>query len=265
MGQKQFLFTPTKSPARSPAKGMVMNLPHPQKFLLPFLIGVVLVPIALAETVSAKNDSLALPQTDSVDQIGGRLRSPFLLAQQSNFSSFFEDGRLLNENRLRRQPPNPTIPVAQNSQFWQPIFFRSGGFSFWMPPGTLSEESVVLPTSVGTVNFRTLAANSDTSRYVVGYAEQLTPEQLKNPQFLLVAIANKVVPSSKFTLVRNQAVTQAGVQGRELTYQSATEVIVFRAFLRQNTGYVIGARSPKSAGVPSRQTTTFLNSFEFLS
>jgi hypothetical protein len=244
-------------------------MPHPPKILLPILMGVVLVSIALPETASAKNavqnGSLALPQTDAVDRMGEMPRSPYLLSQQSNFTSFFEEGRLLNENRLRRQPPDPTIPVAQDSQFWQPIFFRAGGFSFWMPPGTLSEDRVMLPTQFGKVSFRTLAANAETSRYVVGYAEQLTPEQLKNPQFLLVAIANKVVPSPKFTVVRNRSITQAGVQGRELTYQSATEVIVFRAFLRQNTGYVIGARSPKSAGVPSRQTTIFLNSFEFLS
>ncbi len=243
---------------------MVMTMPHLQKFLLPILMGVVLVPIALSKTASAKNDLPAVPQTQSVDQMGGTPRSPVLLAQQSNFSSFFDDGRLLNENQLRRQPPDPTIPVAQNSQSWQPIIFRSGGFSFWMPPGTLSQETVVLPTRFGDVSFRVVAANSDNSRYVIGYAEQLTPEQLKNPQFLLVAIANKVVPSQKFTLVRNQSITQGGVPGRELTYQSDSEVIVFRAFLRRSTGYVIGARSPKSEGVPPRKTTIFLSSFEFL-
>ncbi|UIE39073.1 hypothetical protein [Leptodesmis sichuanensis] len=244
---------------------MIMMMLHPPKSLLSILMGAILVPVVLAEVASAKNDLLPVPQTPSIDRMGGTLRSPLLLAQQSNFASFFEEGRLLSENQLRRQPPDPTLPVDQNSQFWQPIIFRSGGFSFWMPPGTLTQETVVLPTRFGNVSFRAVAANSANSRYVVGYAEQLTPEQLKNPQFMLVAIANKVVPSQKFTLVRNQAVTQGGIQGRELTYQSDTEVIVFRAFLRGNSGYVIGARSPKSAGVPSRQTTLFLNSFEFLS
>lgn len=242
-----------------------MTILHLPKSLFSILIGAVLVPVVVVKTASAKTDSLALPPVNSGVQLVPMLRSPVLLAQQSNFSSFFEDGRLLSENQLRRQPPDPTLPVDQNSQFWQPIVFRSGGFSFWMPPGTLSQETVVLPTRFGNVSFRAVAANSANSRYVVGYAEQLTPEQLKNPQFMLVAIANKVVPSQKFTLVRNQAITQAGVQGRELTYQSDTEVIVFRAFLRQNTGYVIGARSPKSEGIPPRQTTIFLNSFEFLS
>lgn len=234
-----------------------------KKPFLPILISVFLVPLSQPELAHAKQKPLGLPPVNSDGPLLPTPRSPVLVAQQSNFSSFFEDGRLLNENQLRRQPPDPTIPVAQNSQTWQPIFFQAGGFSFWMPPGTLTQETVVLPTRFGDVSFRAVAANSANSRYVVGYAEQLTPEQLKNPQFMLVAIANQVVPSPKFTLVRNQTVTQAGIQGRELTYQSDTEVIVFRAFLRDKSGYVIGARSPKSAGVPSRQTTIFLNSLSF--
>ena len=242
-----------------------MTMLHSKKTLFPILIGAVLVPLALAETTAAKNDALTLPRLNSIVQIVPTPRSPVLLAQQSNFASFFEEGRLLNENRLRRQPPDPTLPVAKDSQFWQPIFFRAGGFSFWMPPGTLSEERVVLPTRVGEVSFRTLSANSENSRYVVGYADQLTDEQLKNPQSLLNAITNQVISAQKFTLIRNQPITQGGVQGRELIYQSDTEVIAFRAFLQRNNAYVIGARSSKSEGVPPRKTTIFLSSFEFLS
>lgn len=236
-----------------------------QKSLLPILIGAVLVPVALAEAASARTDSLRLPPVNSDVRVVPVMGSPILLAQRSNFTGFFEEGRLPSENRLRRQPPDPTIPVALNSQAWQPIFFRSGGFSFWMPPGTLGEATIVLPTEVGEISFRTLAANSDNAQYVVGYAAQLTNDQLKSPQVLLTAITNKVIASSQFTLVRNQPITQGGAQGRELIYQSNTEVIAFRAFLRRNTAYVIGARSPKSEGTPSRKTTIFLNSFEFLS
>lgn len=242
-----------------------MPMLYPQKSLLPILMGVFLVPIALVEKASAHPDSLALPQVNFSVQMEQTVRSPILLAQQSNFSNFFEDGRLLSENQLRRQPPDPTIPVAQNSQFWQPIIFRAGGFSFWMPPGTLSEERIMLSTQVGAVSFRTLAANSDNDRYVVGYADQLTDEQLKNPQSLLAAITNRVISARKFKLIRNQPITQSEIQGRELLYQSDTEVIVFRVFLKRNQAYVIGARSPKSEAIPARKTTLFLSSFEFLS
>lgn len=236
-----------------------------KKSLLLIPISVLLVPTLFAETVFARTVPLVLSEMSGIDRITPVPRSPILLAQRGNFTSFFEEGRLLLENELRRQPPDPIIPVVQNSQGWQPVFFRSGGFSFWMPPGTLSEATVELPTQVGEINFRTLTANSDNAQYVVGYANQLTNDQLKNPQSLLTAITNKVVSAQNFKLVRNQPITQGGVQGRELLFQSDTEVIVFRAFLRQNTGYVIGARSLRSEGVPSRKTTIFLSSFEFSS
>ena len=240
-------------------------MPNFYTLLLSILTGMVLIPTFLAEEVSAKVVSSASPQTSSISPRAQMPRSRILLAQNSNFNSFFEEGRSLSENRLQRQPPDPTIPVAQNSRSWQPVFFRAGGFSFWMPPGTLSEERVVLPTQAGEVSFRALSANSDTARYVVGYADQLTSEQRKNPQELLTAITNKVIASQKFTLVRNQPITQGGIQGRELLFQSDTDVIVFRAFLRRNNAYIIGARSPKSGGIPPRQTTIFLNALEFLS
>lgn len=243
----------------------VMIMQPSKKFLLPLLISIFLVPLFQSESTSAKTAPLALPQVNSGVRLLPTLRLPALLAQQSSFTSFFEEGRLPSENRLHRQPPDPTIPVAQDSQFWQPIFFRAGGFSFWMPPGTLSEDRVVLPTQVGAVSFRTLTANSDNARYVIGYADQLTSDQLRNPRSLLTAITNRAITAQKFTLIRNQPITQGSVQGRELLYQSDTEVIVFRAFLRRSSAYVIGSRSPKSGGVPPRQTTIFLNSFEFLS
>lgn len=233
------------------------------KSLFPALISILLVP-GLAVKVSAKNSLLTAFEVNPSVQVTLPLRSPTLLAQQSNFSSFFEDGRLLSENQLRRQPPDPTLPVDKDSQFWRPIIFRAGGFSFWMPPGTLTEETVVLPTQVGAVSFRTLAANSENSRYLVAYAADLTNDQLKNPQALLDAIVNRVISAKNFTLAQNRPITLSGTNGRELSFQSDTDRILFRAYLNGNRAYVVGARSPKSEGNPSRKTTHFLSSFQFL-
>ncbi len=192
-------------------------------------------------------------------------RSPYLLAQQSNFSSFFEDGRMLSENQLQRRPPAPNLPIDQNSQFWQPVIFRAGGVSFWMPPGLLTEETVVLPTQVGSVSFRTLAANAKTSRYLVAYAADLTDTQLSNPQALLGAIIDRVVRDSKFKLTQTRPMTLSGSQGRELSFKSDTDVITFRAYLNGNRAYVIGARTPANEGTSSRKMMAFLNSLQFLS
>lgn len=187
-----------------------------------------------------------------------------LIAQQSSFTSFFEEGRVRSEDRLRlQQPPDPALPVAQKSNFWQPVIFSAGGCSFWLPPGILSEETVLLDTSVGRLSFRTLASNSDNARYVAAYAEQLTKSQVENPQALLRAIRDKVAPVDKFQLKSDTPITLNKYPGRELTLQSAKEIITFRAYLVEQRVYILGAKYP-NASTLSKRVAGFLNSFQLL-
>jgi len=242
---------------------IIMAILRSPKHLRHILVGLCLTPVLFTAKASAI-DTPSLSKSVFSAQLTPSLRSPYLLAQQSNFASFFEDGRLLSENQLRKQPPDPALPIDRDAKFWQPIIFKAGGCSFWMPPGTLTEEAVVLPTQVGEVSFRTVAANSENSRYLVAYAAKLSNKQLKNPQALLDAIVARVISAQNFTPMENRSITLDGSKGRELSFQNATDVIVFRAYLNQNRAYVIGSRAPKSKGVPSRETTAFLSSFQFL-
>ena len=69
--------------------------------------------------------------------------------------SFFESGRLTSEDRLSFQnPPDGVIPLRNQSNSWQFIVFRQGGVSFWMPPGILTEDEVLLATTLGDISFR---------------------------------------------------------------------------------------------------------------
>ena len=182
-----------------------------------------------------------------------------------DFSSFFETGRLRSEDRiLFQKPPSDVIPVTEKSSSWQFIIFKAGGCSFWMPPGVLTEEKVVLETKVGQLSFRTLASNSEESRYVVGYAESLTDEQVKNPQVLLEAISNKAVPSDEFKLKEKQSVTIDSYPGQELTFEDADESITIRFYLVGERIYALGVRHPKDAPEP-RKTRAFLNALQLLS
>ncbi len=201
--------------------------------------------------------------------LGGPATSPsatrpsaFLIAQQNNFSSFFEDGRLRSENQLRR-PADPTIPVSPSSTAWQFIIFEQGNVSFWMPPGTLKQGSTVLNTSVGTLDFRTLSSNSATGLYVAAYAAQPSTLQLRNPLLLLDAMRERVAPSSQFTLESERNLTLNGNPGRELIYTSKTEQVAFRAYLINQQIYAWGVRYPIGAS-NSRSVTAFLNSFSML-
>jgi hypothetical protein len=160
-----------------------------------------------------------------------------------NRQSFFETGRLRSDDTLWfRSPPDGIIPIREQSNAWQLVVFREGGVSFWMPPGALSREDVTLTTSLGDLNFQTLDSSQATRRYVAGYAPNLTPQQVKNPQILLDALQQRVAPSDQFKLTNDRRVTLDSYPGRELTFRSAEETIIFRAYLVQDRAYVMGIR-----------------------
>jgi len=182
----------------------------------------------------------------------------------SDFNNFFQEGRLPSENRLRVQSPsNPQITVDKESKYWQYVIFSAGNCSLWMPPGAMSTENVVLNTDVGKLSFRTLASNTDNSRYVAAYAEQLTPPQLANPKALLQAVRNRVAPSEKFQLKSERAIALSTYPGRELTLQSADETITFRVYLVQKRLYALGTKYANASPL-SKQVDAFLNSFQLL-
>lgn len=188
-----------------------------------------------------------------------------LPAYSSDFSNFFESGRLRSEDRIIfRAPPSEVIPVRQSSRSWQFIVFQSGGFSFWMPPGILTEETVSLDTSLGAVSFRTLAANAEDRRYVVAYADKLTQAQLNSPQVLMEAIRDRVAPANQFQLKQERQIAIKQYPGREFTLENAKEIIIFRAYLVRDKVYVLGVHAPKANQLP-RQTQAFLNAFQLLS
>lgn len=247
---------------------------HYRQQMLATLTGVAILivgslPLLAATDIPSKNRTGLVSATSKLNTRSRvspirTFNSEEIIAQQSSFTSFFEEGRLRSEDRLRlQQPPDSAIPVKQKSNFWQPVIFTAGGCSFWLPPGILSEETVLLDTSAGKLSFRTLASNSDNARYVAAYAEQLTKSQLENPQALLSAIRNKVAPADKFQLKSDTPIALNKYPGRELTLQSAKEIITFRAYLVEQRVYVLGARYPNASDL-SRRVAGFLNSFQLL-
>jgi hypothetical protein len=187
------------------------------------------------------------------------------LGDSLDFNTFFQQGGTRTEDTLTLTPkskPDPALPVNPNSQFWQYLVFRSAGASLWMPPGTLSEESIVLKTASGAVNFRAIAANTKEGRYVAAYAPTLTPEQLANPDKLFKAVLEQV-SAGKFQVKQNKSLTWQQRSGREVLLQNSAETIVFRIFLSDRKIYALGVRYP-GVKEPSRQVNGYLSSFQFL-
>lgn len=185
------------------------------------------------------------------------------LSRSIDFNTFFQEGQPRSQDTLILTPKQkPALPVTPNSQFWQYLVFRSAGLSLWMPPGTLSEENIVLNTASGSINFRAIAANAKDGRYVAGYAPNLTPTQLADPDKLFKAISEQI-SAGKFATKQNRALTWQERSGREVMLQSNSETIVFRVFLSEQKAYALGVRYP-GLKPPSREVNGYLSSFQFL-
>ncbi len=178
--------------------------------------------------------------------------------------SFFESGRLTSEDRLSFQnPPNDVIPIRNQSNSWQFIVFKKGGVSFWMPPGILTEDEVLLATTLGDINFRSLTSHGENQEYIAAYAQSLTDKQVKNFDSLLEAIKNEVPPEKNFRLTGERSIFLDKNPGKELTFSNQEEIIILRLYMVQNRLYALGVRYPKSI-TDTRSSRTFLNGLELL-
>ncbi len=181
--------------------------------------------------------------------------------------SFFETGRLSSEDRIMfTSPPRGVMSPRENSRSWQFIIFKEGGISFWMPPGALTDESVMLNTKLGDLSFRTLSSNSEDRRFVVAYAHSLTEEQIRQPEAILSAIQNKVAPEAQFKLTDTQMIKLNEFPGIEFSYEGIKgidEAIIVRAYLVNQKVYVLGVRYPTEKP-EERQTRSFLNALQLL-
>lgn len=178
--------------------------------------------------------------------------------------SFFESGRLTSEDRLLFQnPPDGVIPVRNQSNSWQFIVFKKGGVSFWMPPGILTEDEVLLATTLGDISFRSLSSHDKDQEYIAAYAQNLTDKQVDNFDTLLEAIQAEIPPEKDFRLTEEKAIVLDKNLGKELTFANQNEIITLRIYQVKNRLYALGVRYPKSI-TDTRSIQTFLNGLELL-
>ncbi|HEY9641458.1 MAG TPA: hypothetical protein V6C57_13305 [Coleofasciculaceae cyanobacterium] len=177
---------------------------------------------------------------------------------------FFDEGQEQLEreiNRLQQQQPNLTLPVEPSpQQQWQPLVSRAGGFAVWMPPGTMTEETKILETSIGTLKFDVLASNLDAERYVAAYAPYEGEDQ--DADTILTALNDAIASRTKFNVKSNRAISLGNYSGRELILASSDQQITLRTYLVQRQLYVLGASGSDSHD--NAKIATFFNSFQLL-
>lgn len=195
------------------------------------------------------------------------ITKPALMAQSpnQNLSSFFQTGRPRSEDTLRFQSPPSGVPrLRTNSTSWQFIVFSQGNVSFWMPPGILAHDQVVInTTTAGDLTFQTLASTDGDYRYVAAYAGGLTPEQINDPTALFEAMRERVAPAETFSLTNERPMTLGNYQGSEFTFANDTESVVFRTYLVGNQIYAMGVMQPLNSP-RDNAARTFLNALQFV-
>lgn len=185
-----------------------------------------------------------------------------------NRPDFFEQGQQQLDEEIRElQKPStqnsPLLTIEENSQKWQPLLIKAGGFSLWAPLGVLSQEIKTLSTPQETFNFQVLAIQSGPSRFVAAFTQSLTPSQLQEPDLLLTRVGDAIKKGSPFQIKRDREFSLSGYPGRELTLNQGNETIILRLSLINQRLYVLGVS--QSGGVTlSPAAIAFFNSFHLL-
>jgi hypothetical protein len=187
-----------------------------------------------------------------------------IIAQQNDFASFFEEGRLRSENRLQfNRPSHPAISIDPKGRSWQLVVFREGNCSFWMPPGVLSQETLILDTQAEQLSFRTLSSSSNQGRYMAAYAPNLTKAQRNSPELIFNAIKDKITSANQFRLKQENVLKLSKYPGKEFLFENKNQAIAVRTYLIEGKVYTLGVQYPKT-NAPTQAVNGFLSSFELL-
>ena len=177
---------------------------------------------------------------------------------------FFEESQQNLDSEIQRfqqERPAPGFSLDGGFMAWQPAIFRDGGFSVYVPTGVLTEESELLETAEGELDFDVFAVHSSTTRFVVAYADR--PEERAENQELLDTLREAVIESTEFEVGLEADAELEGVPGRELQLFDAEESITGRIFLAEDRIYLVGVRQLKAVESASL-AATFLDSFNLL-
>lgn len=177
---------------------------------------------------------------------------------------FFEDGRQQFEGEIQRlEKPTPQSVLTVNSENfqWQNWIFREGGFSIWVPRGTITEETEVLEAPRRDIDFQIFASHLPTSWFAIAYSENLAPTQLENPEEILAKVRDRIIEKMGLELASDRPLNLRNYPGRELILQNSEERIAFRIYLAKKRLYVLGGSQPLS-GELSQAIAAFFDSFQ---
>ncbi|OAB56779.1 hypothetical protein AY599_27795 [Leptolyngbya valderiana BDU 20041] len=142
---------------------------------------------------------------------------------------------------MDRQQSNPSpLTVSGENLSWQRVVLREGGFSIWLPQGTVVQETETVETSAGTVEFEILATQLEFSRYVAAYSELFDFSQLGSEAEVLEKVRDRLVErESNFEMTSDRNTSVGGLAVKDLRFENEEETISFRLILDGDRLYLL--------------------------
>ncbi|BAU65317.1 hypothetical protein STA3757_26990 [Stanieria sp. NIES-3757] len=182
---------------------------------------------------------------------------------------FFEQGQEQFEEEIRRLEqqqsiPNASLTVDETAIPWSRVLVKEVGFTVMMPSGAITEEKETIEAPKGELNFDIIATHPSSSRYVVAYSEEVTPERAKNTQEILERSRDYIIDNKAgFTKTADDDIIFEDYPGKQFQLQNPEETIVFRLLLVDRRLYIL-AVSQKNDAISAKLIDTFFDSFKLI-
>ena len=182
---------------------------------------------------------------------------------------FFEKGHRQFEEEIRRfeqedNVPSPSLNVDEIALPWSRIVIEKAGFTALMPSGAITHEFETVEAPKGNINFDIIATHPSSSRYVIAYSEEVTPERVKNTQEVLERSRDYIIENEvDFTKIADDDITFENYPGKQFQLQNKDETIVYRLLLIDRRLFVL-AVSQQNDAISAKSIDTFFASFKLI-
>jgi hypothetical protein len=203
--------------------------------------------------------------------------APSLAQFRPDRPTFFEDGQLYMEKEIRRiqdqvnkpaqnqddvEHPSQLLTIDDGKLKWQKYISRDGGFSIWIPQAIQSEETVILNTKKGDIEFEVLATHPQSLRFISAYSKGNNLSKLGDTQTILNLVKDGLIIKTNFDLIKEEPITYQSYIGKSLTMKKDQEIINFHVYFINNKIYVLAVNRKTDAY--SEEITSFFDSFRIL-
>ena len=182
---------------------------------------------------------------------------------------FFEKGHRQFEEEIRRfeqqqSVPNSSLKVDEAALPWSQIVMAEVGFAALIPSGAITHEVEIVEAPKGNINFDIIATHPSSSRYVIAYSEEVTPERVKNAQEVLEWSRDYIIDNKVgLTKIADDDITFENYPGKQFQLQNQDETIVYRLLLVEQRLYVL-AVSQQNDAISAKSIDTFFASFKLI-